>query len=480
MAQLNISKQEYERLRRLGLSEQQIVQKYSTGGGATSFAKKVAEKTGFKGVVDTLGTNLANAGVAAKGLANVPGALLGHQASKDRFNKAVATSQELPQTTLAQNIGAGAQLGSLVAGGITGAGVPLALRTAAGAALGAGSLGGQAAAQGEDLGTVGSKAALGAGLGAGVSIAAAGIEKLGGEVFKHFIPRSERDASLLQTYRAKTPFLKRMWMAATGSAKPPKLTEDTAFSNATGKALVGTRGMMGVQARRAQEKIWNSIIDPQLQYADETIAATKTADLFDEARAAIIKNNPELNRQGALLDALKSVSDDYIDKTTIGWRELQKFKEQWAAPIPEKAYLGRYIPGAQNDVRKILSDLARKRITTRLPDGVREAYIDYGNLKGLAELGKKALKGTMLQPGGAQTLFSEIVRTLMSPVANIGGLTIYKVGNAVELIGRPGLNTVGQFLLDSMTESSQQSSQEPTVPPLSRGMSTYPNNTPTK
>lgn len=448
MAKLNITQEEYEKLRRMGKSKEDIIAQYSgeEPSAITTAAKGVANMFA-KGATDTLATNLANIGVAAKGLANVPGALLGNEASKKRFEQAVATSRELPQTSLKQNIGAGVQLGSLIAGGATGAGAPLLARTAAGAGLGAASLGGQAAAQNADTGTIAKQAALGGSLGAGTTLAAAGVEKLGKAVFKYFIPRNKREAQLLQTYKADSSFASRIKAAAMGDGAVPRITADTAFE----KGILGTESMMGVQARRAQKNLWEGLIEPQLNSVKEPV---KMSDIFG-AVSKQISELPENTRRRALTDALKSIADDYLDTPTVSLTRLQDIKSGLAKPVPEKAYLGTYIQGSVNEVRKLISDKMRQKIYDSLGGNIRTAYIDYNNLDNLKKLGQAAMTGQRLK-GGSGGLLNALMEKIMVPISTVGGMTIYKVGNAIELIGRPGLNSVGQFILDLTSGSDLQ------------------------
>src|SRR3990167_8914031 len=155
---LRISEQEYKRLRALGKTKEEILSRYSTTSKSplVGAAESITNFLGLRGVVDTLGTNLANIGVALD--------------PKTSLKEKVSISKELPQTTLKQNIGAGVQLGSLVAPG-AGLRVPLAKAVGGGAVLGASALGGQAAAEDKGVGTIAKQAAIGGALGAGTTLA---------------------------------------------------------------------------------------------------------------------------------------------------------------------------------------------------------------------------------------------------------------------------------------------------------------------
>src|SRR3990167_85930 len=108
MAKLRISEQEYKQLRALGHTKEEILAKY--GDTAKSPLMKVAEgitnTLGLRGAVNTIGTNLAGIGIAAKGLAT------------GKIDEANARIAVLGQPTLKQNIGTGVQLASIVAPGV--------------------------------------------------------------------------------------------------------------------------------------------------------------------------------------------------------------------------------------------------------------------------------------------------------------------------------------------------------------------------
>ena len=165
-------------------------------------------------------------------------------------------------------------------------------------------------------------------------------------------------------------------------------------------------------------------------------------DFFKEAEEQIIKNNPEKSMQKSLLEALESFKDDYKNTKTATMEELQKFKEGWAKFIPEKVYRGKPIAGSANNVKDTLADISRNKIYNALGPEAKQAYFDYGNLKGIQELGQKAMTGGGLK-GGFGSFWSTIGEMALTPVGTIGGQVIYRVGKVVgkgvELIGRPGL-----------------------------------------
>jgi hypothetical protein len=121
--------------------------------------------------------------------------------------------------------------------------------------------------------------------------------------------------------------------------------------------------------------------------------------------------------------------------------DLQQFKEGWAKFLPEKVYKGKSISGAFNEVKNIASSTARNIIYNKMGPDIQKAYFDYGNLKGLAEAGQKAMTGAKLK-GGAGTFLSAVKDMLVYPVATYGGRVLYRTGQGLEFFGKPGAKTV--------------------------------------
>ena len=198
--------------------------------------------------------------------------------------------------------------------------------------------------------------------------------------------------------------------------------------------------MIGTQAKRANVNLWNNLIAPALKKSKEKV---NIPAFFSEIQAKIIKANPERSRQKDLLEALSALKEDYKGVKTATLEILQKFKEGWAKFVPEKAYRGKPISGSFNEVKDIAADTARSRIYSSLGDDIKQAYFDYGNLKGIEELGQKAMTGGKLK-GGFGGFWSAIKDMSLIPTATIGGQVVYKVGELGEFIGRPGM----RFLRD--------------------------------
>lgn len=258
------------------------------------------------------------------------------------------------------------------------------------------------------------------------------------------IPTSATEAKLVQSYQASTPFLKRLGDMLANKSGGPITTDETAFSH----GLMGTEGQLGVGAKRAANDVWNKTLKPALSQAKETV---NVHSLFDEAEQSIKADNPELSRQKDLLEALQSLREDYKDVGDISMDQLQKLKEGWAKFIPDKAYNGKPIAGAFNDVKDTVSDIAREKLYNTLGPEAKRAYIDYGNLKNLEEIGQKAMTGSKFK-GGTGNFLTGLKDMALTPVATIGGHLIYNTARGLKFIGPVGAH----YLSDIFTNEPRQ------------------------
>ena len=382
-------------------------------------------------------------GLVDKGLSTIPGGVGKFFSGGVQQNQRVQTSPALQDTSAAQTAG---DITSQVAPYFTGAGEDeaiasevgkLASRVAANSAIGT-----------VQTGSPKSGAEIGAGGEFVGGLAGKALEGIGATAAKIFIPKSDAEAGMLQSYKASNTLLDRIKSVISGGkVKAPSTAGSTAFE----KGLMGTESMIGVQAKRAQNKLWSGLIRPALKSVTNPVDMDK---FFSDAEASIIKDNPELGRQKSLLDALQSVKEDYAGVKTQTLEQLQKLKEGWAEFVPEKAYKGQSIAGAYNDVRNTLAGQARTQIYNALGDNVKQAYLDYGNLYGITALGRKSMTGAI--KGGTGTTLKNLLERFTVPIGTIGGQTLYKIGQIAEFAGPAGAKTL-QDILGSVSASNNQS-----------------------
>lgn len=253
------------------------------------------------------------------------------------------------------------------------------------------------------------------------------VESSGKKVFESAIPLSKGEAGMVQAYRAKNPLLSRLKNAADGSVDGPVTSAKTAYDT----GLYGTKSSMGVQAVSKAKEIWSQTIDPALTGIKERV---NMKELFSKVESDI-KQVADISARKSRLKALSAIKDDYKNVSNLSYRQLQDIKSKLTEFIPEKAYRGDNITGAYNDVRKTLSDEMRKMIYQKISPEAKRAYLDYGNLKNIQELGKTALTKAGFK-GGSGTLLSEIYARASDPLKTIGGKTIGVTGKKIKNAGK--------------------------------------------
>lgn len=282
----------------------------------------------------------------------------------------------------------------------------------------------------------------------GADIPGKALEAAGQKLGEAFIPTSEKEAGMLQNYKAGTTFAQRVGSLINGTSKAPTTAASAAFD----KGIMGTESMMGVQATRAQGKLWTSMIKPAL---DNSKTEVDIPSFFKQAEHKITSETNDPTRQKALLNALDSIKEDFGSTGKVNMGQLQKYKEGWAEFVPDKAYKGQPIAGSVNDVRNTLAGMARTAIYNDLGPEVKQAYLDYGNLTGIKKLGQTAMAGSKLK-GGAGSMLHGLYEMATVPIGTVGGQTLYKVGQGLEFAGGQGVKTLGELL--GLSNSSPQNS----------------------
>ncbi len=261
----------------------------------------------------------------------------------------------------------------------------------------------------------------------------------GKQIFKSAFDLTAKEAPLVQAYKAKVPFSQR-FMAAVQGKKLPQ-APITAGETALEKGLAGTETMIGVQAKRATTNLWDDMINPALSQTKEKV---NMKSFFRDIEKRIVNETKDAARRKDLLDALKSLQDDYKHISNVSYSRLQGIKSDWAKFVPEKAYKGKPIAGAYNEVKNMAAEEARHKIYSVLGDEVKQAYLDYGNLKGLMQWGQKAMTEGAFK-GGFGSFMSAFYDITMTPIKTIGGKVIYKTGKGLELIGEKGAKTIADI-----------------------------------
>ena len=282
-----------------------------------------------------------------------------------------------------------------------------------------------------------------------------GVIKVSGKLIKNIgkglgnvaFPMSPETARIVQTYNTAKPTLLERIKSVVGGQKITSISKSTKpiTEAETGFRfnLMGTERDVGRQAERAKTILWKNVIEPVLSKSKIKV---NMRTFLSGVEQEIKSGTSELTERSAMLQALNKVKGDYKPVNNISLIKLQDYKSGWAKPIPESFYRGKPITGTLNKVREKLVDKAQQILYGAVDDGsLRQAYIDWGNLKSLSELGIKAVD-PVRSKGATKQAWEFIVDTAITPVASIGGNVLYKTGKGIEFIGSPGLNKVGDIL----------------------------------
>lgn len=269
------------------------------------------------------------------------------------------------------------------------------------------------------------------------------IQTAGVKTYGLSIPMKESTKIAQQVYEASKPsLLERVSNIVTGKTAKSATKPITEAETAARKGLVGTEWKLGVQATRENKKVWDNIIKPSLDSSKQKV---NMKQFFKDIEDDIITENADLSRRNALKEALTAVKGDFKKVNDISLSKLQDYKEGWAKFVPERTYKGKPISGALNEVRNLLAQKARQTIYNTLGDDIKVAYIDYGNLKSIAESGLKSVD-PLRSKGITKQAWEFVLDTVVTPVATIGGQVLYRTGKGLEFIGKAGAKTVGDII----------------------------------
>jgi hypothetical protein len=248
----------------------------------------------------------------------------------------------------------------------------------------------------------------------------------------------------LQSYQAAQPtLLGRVKNLITGTTEASAAKAPTTEANTAVRLLQpGTEWQLGVHAKRVAGELWSNTIAPALSGTKDKVDMRA---FIGDMRNQIIKENADLSRRATLLNALNAFGEDFGKVGQVGFQKLQAYKEGWAKFVPEKAYKGQPIAGALNEVRALAAQKARQLIYQKLGAGVRQAYIDYGNLKSIEEAGIKSVDA-LRSKGVTKQVWEMVMDKAVTPIATAAGKVLYKTGEGLELVGQSGAKKVRDII----------------------------------
>ncbi len=251
----------------------------------------------------------------------------------------------------------------------------------------------------------------------------------------------------LQAYQATKPTLiERVSGLFSGEGAPSAGAKPITEANTAARLIApGTEWQLGVHAKRAADSLWSDTISPALDTAG---AQVDMRGFFKTLADKITTENADLTRRNVLLNALKSLRSDYTKVNHVSYSKLQDYKQGWAKFVPERAYKGQPIAGNLNEVRNLAAQQARMMIYDRLGPDIKQAYLDYGNLKSIQEAGIKSVDA-LRSKGVTKQIWEAIMDKAVTPIATTLGKVLYKTGEGLEFIGEPGAKRVRDIIQPS-------------------------------
>jgi len=277
------------------------------------------------------------------------------------------------------------------------------------------------------------------------------IKGAGSTLYKTGITPNVEEAKQILRYRANTPFLTRLTDV---DANAPRTRSQTALDY----NIAGTESMIGVQGRKAADKLWKEQIEPLVKNSD--VQMTKD-ELFTPALERIYAIEDPTRRK-AMMNAFDALLDDYAKyPDSFDLTKAQALKRDLAKFTPTKIFKGQDVA---NEMRTLQADMAsaiRKKTYDSFPgENIKKMYLDWANLDELEGLGIKAISEASFK-GGSGTLLSGIWDMTTTPIKTVGGLTLYRVGDMLEFSAPKTMKikSLGEYL-------TSLGYSKPVIPPV--------------
>ena len=272
--------------------------------------------------------------------------------------------------------------------------------------------------------------------------ATGGLKKTGEKVAGFTIRSPQKELKAIINYNAYKPtFKERMSALFTGKKIPTQQAPITTAQTFVRRVGPGREIDIAANAKRAQNELWNKVIDPSLKKIDDRVDMRK---FLAEVRKEIIKE-ADLSRKNQLLKAFNSFNKDYSKVSNITYSKLQNYKSGWAKFLPEKTYRGEPIAAALKEVKSIAADKARNMIYDKVSPEVKTAYMDWGNLSNLIDEAIKT-RPTPEIMSISRFIWQSLLDNVITPVTTVAGKTVYKIGSGLEFIGDAGAKKLGDII----------------------------------
>jgi hypothetical protein len=251
-----------------------------------------------------------------------------------------------------------------------------------------------------------------------------GLEKVGEKVAKSAIPLSKMEAGAVQSFKAKTPLLSRI----AGAEGQPMTAGLTAFK----EGFAGTEEMIGIQAKRLADGLWQNTVRPALKKIKTKINTPRAINNAETNLLSKIKNP---SRVAEIKEAFNALRADWKGLKTISHEFAQDVKSEMYKMMPDKLWKGKPIGSAFKEAQAAFASELRNasRQALKGSDDVLSAFDKYGNLKALMEFGQAAMTGAK-KKGGFGSLLTSIYENATVPIKTVSGQVLKKAGTALKSI----------------------------------------------
>lgn len=257
------------------------------------------------------------------------------------------------------------------------------------------------------------------------------LKAAGEGVYGVTVNPQESTSRAMLAYDSKQPTLGQR-IAGMKSVGTKPITE---ANTAARKGLVGTEYGIGVSAKRVADDLWSKEIAPALSKSGLKV---NMGEFFNNIEKEIKNSTSDLSRRNALQEALGSMREDYKNVRSVSVKKLQDYKSEWAKFLPDKVYNGKPIGGAFKEIQNMAAGRARSILHEAVGPEGKQAYIDYGNLQSIIEAGVKSTTGDVAKKSLGRNVWQVVMDKAVTPIATTAGQVLYKTGEGLEFLGKPG------------------------------------------
>lgn len=262
------------------------------------------------------------------------------------------------------------------------------------------------------------------------------VKPVGEYIYSKAFTPNVKEAENILAYEATRPSVASKIYGAGALEGNPAFKPITVAETALRSGIAGTERQVGIQAKQVGDNLWKKEIAPAVESIKGRI--TK-AELFKPLKERIAKI-VDPSKKVAYQNAFNGLVEDYAKIKSFSYKEAQALKSELAQFTPAKVFRGKDVANETRMLQADMAKLIREKTYEKLKDiNVRQKYIDYGNLQELEKVGVKAISEAGTK-GGFGGFWSTIYDTAMTPVKTIGGKTLYKIGDKLQVTASKGFD----------------------------------------